>query len=398
MGGDGAASEGGAVRERHALVTPLVAAALGFVALAAGVALDPARACFAYLAAWTYATTLALGALLLLMLGHAAKASWMVVTRRLTEAVVAALPLLLLLFLPIAASLPRVYPWARDLGALDDAVREAVLHKRHYLSPGFFVARSVVYFAIFIAVGSSLRRWSIAGDARPDIAWTHKMRALSGGAFPVVGLALTWAAFDWTMSLQPAWSSTIFGLYFFAGGFVGAVALVCVLAQQPGIRAAARVTGDHGQALGRVLFAMIVFWAYMAFSQLLIYWIADVPDEVSFYAARVCGSWAVVTGLLVVGHFALPFFSLLSRRLKRRPGYLGLVGAWMLVMHWVDVYWLILPVHDARGVRPHWVDLGALAFVGGLTVAWSSYAYRRAAPLPRYAPELAEGIDYEAAL
>jgi len=387
------------MRESRVVVGSLVVATLGLVVLGIGMIVDAPRACFAYLAAWTYGVSIAIGALLLLMIGHAAKASWMVVTRRTTEAVVDALPLYALLFVPIAASLSRIYPWAGDVGALEPGVREAVLHKRAYLNPTFFVVRTGVYFAILIAVGALLGAWSRANDVRPSLAWTHRMRALSGGGLPVVGLTLTWASFDWTMSLQPAWSSTIFGLYDFAGAFVGAIALVCILEGLPSRRAGgSAMSADHAQALGRVLFAMVIFWAYMAFSQLLIYWIGDLPEEVSFYAVRTAGSWRGVTAVLVVGHFVLPFFALLSRPLKRRPAYLAAVGGWMLAMHAVDIYWLVLPVHDVSGVRPHWVDVAALAFVGGLSCAWVTVRYRAAAPMPRFVPGLAEGIHYEAAL
>ncbi len=376
----------------------LVAAAAGFGALVVGVILDPQRACFAYLAAWTYGVTIVMGALILLMIGHAAKASWMVVTRRITEAVVDALPLFLILFIPVAASLRRLYPWAGDVDALDETLRHAILHKRAYLNPAFFIGRTVFYFAVVIAIGALLRHWSKVNDVRPSVEWTRRMRTLSGGGLPVVGLVVSWAAFDWTMSLEPAWRSTIFGLYDFSGGFVGAIALVCVLERGAQVRGGLPVTADHAQALGRVLFAMVIFWAYMAFSQLLIYWIGNIPDEVSFYAARTRGSWSVVTTVLVVGHFVLPFFALLSRPLKRRPAYLAAVGGWMLVMHWVDTYWMILPVQDVAGVRLRWVDAAALVFVGGVSSAWVTLRHRTAAPLPRQVPELSEGVNYEAAL
>ena len=220
---------------------------------------------------------------------------------------------------------------------------------------------------------------------------------LERGSLLVVALALTWASFDWTMSLTPAWTSTIYGLYWFAGAFVGAIALVCVLMHAgrstPGLD---RVTGDHALAIGRLLFAMTCFWAYMAFSQLLIVWIADLPEEVPFYIARTTGSWSVVTYGLVFGHFVLPFFALLNRRAKRSTAYLAAVGAWMLLMHFVDVLWLILPARDPYGVRVRWFDVGPVLWVGGVCAAWIAAQYGRAAPLPRHAPELAEGLDYEA--
>jgi hypothetical protein len=325
---------------------------------------------------------------LLLMVGHAAKAGWMVVTRRPAEALAGVLPLLVALFVPLCFALPYVYPW----------VLHPDEHKKHYLSAGAFLARSALYFVVLVATASLLRRWSRTNDAHPSPHLVRRMRALSGGGLPVVALTLTWAAFDWTMSLQPEWSSTIFGLYFFAGAFVAAVALVAVIVALPPLRARARVTPDHSQALGRVLLAMVTFWAYMAFSQLLIYWIADIPAEITFYGQRMAGSWTGVTVLLVAGHFVVPFFALLNRRWKRSPGHLALVSAWVLAMHYVDVYWLILPVHDVAGVRPHWLDAGAVLFVGGICCAWITRRYFAASPLPLHDPDLTDGLDYEAAV
>jgi hypothetical protein len=226
------------------------------------------------------------------------------------------------------------------------------------------------------------------------------MRRLSGGALPLVSLATTWAAFDWTMSLEPDWSSTIYGLYVFAGSFVAALSLVAVMLgwARQGRIAPAPATPDHAQALGRVLFAMIIFWAYMAFSQLLIYWIGDIPQEVRYYGLRTAGSWRAITILLVFGHFVVPFFLLLNRSWKRNVTFLASVGAWMLLMHYVDVYWQIFPVRDRAGVRPHWVDLGSLMLVGGASCAWILRRYRTAPPLPLHAPELADGLTYEASV
>jgi hypothetical protein len=369
-------------------VVSLVAAVTGLLLMAIGLLVDPRRTWFAYLAAWTFGVGICIGALLLLMVGHAAKASWMVVTRRLTESVVGLLPLYLLLFVPIAFALSQIYPW----------VTHPDEHKKHYLNAGSFVARTVVYFGIFSVIGTLLCRWSRTNDERPNLSLVHKMRALSGGGLPVVALALTWASFDWTMSLQPDWYSTIFGLYIFAGAFVGAIALVAMMLNLSRLRAGTLATPDHAQALGRVLFAMVIFWAYMAFSQLLIYWISDIPDEVTFFALRTQGTWTAIACLLVGGHFVAPFFLLLSRRWKRDAAYLASVSAWIFFVHLVDVYWLVLPVCDRTGFRPHWADLGAALFFGGASCAVIARRYLSTAPLPLNDPALAEGLDYEAAV
>ncbi|HEX3343453.1 MAG TPA: hypothetical protein VHS09_02720 [Polyangiaceae bacterium] len=375
---------------RRIVVGGLVAASLGAALLAVGLLVDPQRAWFAYLVAWTVGVTLAIGALLLLMVGHASKGSWMVVTRRVSEAVAGTLPLYLVLFVPLCFGLAQLYPWVLHPDA----------HRRRYLDPPFFIGRTVAYFAVFITVATLLRRWSRENDARPRMELVRRMRRLGAGALPVVGLTTTWASFDWTMSLQPEWRSTIFGLYFFAGAFAGAIALVSLMLglSRAYARPPATLTPDHAQALGRLLLAMISFWAYMAFSQLLIYWIADIPVEITFYARRMTGSWAAVSWLLVVGHFVVPFFALLNRRWKRDPRYLAAVSAWVLAMHFVDVSWLVLPVHDAGGARPDWLDLAAILLVGGVSCVSVTRRYFAAPPLPVHAPDLVEGLDYEAAV
>ena len=321
----------------------------------------------------------------------------MVVTRRLAEAMASALPLCSFLFVPIALGLTHLYPWAQPEAADSPSLRRAIAHTHAYLNPPFFVLRTVVYFAIFIGVSVLLSAWSAKNDRAPSLSLVLRMRRLSGGALPLVALALTWASFDWIMSLEPDWSSTIFGMYFFAGSFVGAIALVAAVMWFVPVTSR-HVTPDHAQALGRVLFAMVIFWAYMALSQLLIYWIGDLPDEIEYYLLRTSGSWAAITGVLVLGHFFGPFGALLRRRWKRRLSFLGPVGAWVLAMHFVDVYWMVLPNFDRAGVRLHWLDAAALLFVGGVFSAWVVHRYAAVSPLPLHVPELEAGLDYEAAL
>jgi hypothetical protein len=216
---------------------------------------------------------------------------------------------------------------------------------------------------------------------------------------PLVALLLTWASFDWTMSLERQAASTIFGLYFFAGAFVGAIALVTLIMllarDASGIEAG--VTIEHAHAIGRLLFAMVCFWAYMAFSQLLLVWIANIPREAEYYVRRSTGSWAVVSALLVVGMFTAPFFALLSRSPKRRVGALASVAVWVFLMHYVDVYWMVMPARDVDGARPSWLDVAAALFIGGLTCAWITRSYFARPALPPNAPDLAEGLQYEAA-
>lgn len=384
---------------RRITVPALVLAAIGLALLLVGLFAAPNRAWFAYLDAWLFGTSIALGALIFGMIGHVSKASWMVMTRRPMESVAATLPVFALLFVPLAFGLGHIYPWAGH-HAVDPALAHAIEHKKAWLNEPFFIVRTGVYFLVFCLVAGLLRGWSRENDERPSLVLVLRMRRLSGGALPVIALVLTWASFDWSMSLQPEWYSTMFGVYFFAGGFVGAIGLACVMMRfvRPQASPPVRLTPDQSQALGRVLFAMVIFWAYISYGQLLIYWIGNIPDEVSFYLKRVRGSWDAITYVIVFGHFVLPFFALLNRHLKRHSGVLALIGGWVFVFHYIDVYWQVLPVVDPAGVRPSWLDLAAALFIGGLSVAWIVRCYQAAPPLPLHSPELVKGLEYEAAV
>lgn len=371
---------------KRPLVAFLGLALVGVLALAAAFVRDPARAAFAYLAAFAFAVSVAIGALVVVMIGHVAESAWMVPLRRVSESVMASLPAFAALFLPLAMTTRLVYPWAHGF------ITE-IPGKRAYLTSFAFCARSVVTLGACIAIAEALRAWSLRQDREGGLE--ARMRMLSGGALPVVGFALTFASFDWTMSLEPDWASSIYGLYVFAGGFAGALGLVAILVAARG-NAALRTSAEHGHALGRVLFAAVCIWGYLAFAQFLILWIADIPKEITWYLRRSVRGWEIVAALLVATHFVGPFAALLSRSLKRRPRALASVGFGVLCAHYIDTYWLVLPVHD-EAPRPSWVDAAALFTVVGLAGAFSVLRMRGAAPVPVRDARFDDGVRYEAA-
>ena len=367
-------------------------AVVGGAATAAGAWLDPTRAAHAYLAAFAYVASIAVGGLVLLLIGYAAGARWMAVLRRLHETLVVGFPLLALLFVPVALGVEYLYPWAGP-AALSEPERHLIDLKRTYLNVPFFVARTALYFAVWILAAEVLRRWSRRRDREP-VTDLGRERAFAAALLPPVGLAITFAAFDWLMSLQPTWASSMFGVYFFAGGFVAAIALLAVLARRAVVTGAVALTPHHFHALGRLLLAFVVFWAYAAFFQAFLIQIANKPSEVTFYLARVTGSWKAFVYILVLDHFALPFLLLLPRAVKYSSGYVAVVATWILVLHYVDVYWLVLPVLGGAGVAPHWLDLSALAAVGGATVAWCAWRQRGVPLLVAGDPLVPEGLHY----
>ena len=348
---------------RTASIVGVVLAVPGLLLFALGLLLDARQALLSYLAAYATGLSIVLGALILVMTCNITGARWFDAFRRPAEAIAASSPLFAVLFLPLAFGLSRVYPWAPA----------AAGDRRVWLNEPFFLIRAAIYFAVWTAAGLLLRRWSLrpGADARGRV--DARSRALSAGGLPAVAFTFSFAAFDWLMSLSPAWFSTIYGVYVFAGGFLAALAVLALLVPGRAPRA------DNYQKLGNLLLTFTVFWAYIAFSQFLIIWIADVPQEVAWYVPRVRGSWGALALVVLVGQFGLPFLVLLLRRVKRSPGTLAKVGAWLLVMHYLDVYWLVLPQLDPGGVRPHWLDLAALCAIGGCTMAYAAWLLGRAA-------------------
>ncbi|WP_437643359.1 hypothetical protein [Sorangium sp. So ce362] len=385
-------------RGGRAIVTRSLGLALvGAVLLVAGAFVDRERLFYAYLAAYAYAVTTVVGALIFLMICHAMNATWPVAVRRLAEAIVGALPLLVVLFIPLLFGLDTLYgKWLRPESIGDEHVRAIVLHKQPYLNLPFFLVRTAIYFAVWLAFGALLLRGSLRGDASPAVADSGRLRTISVAGLPPVALTLSFASFDWLMSLAPTWISTMFPVYVFAGGFVAAIALLTVLAFAaeragllPGLRA------SHYYALGRLLLAFTIFWAYAAFFQFMLIWIANKPEEVEFYLHRSHGPWGPATLVLVLARFVIPFAILLNYRIKRRPAWLSAVAAWILLAHYLDMHWLVAP--EASGARApfHWLDLAALLAVVGPCVAFVALRLRGKPLAPINDPALPAAFRYE---
>jgi hypothetical protein len=377
---------------RRALERSIAATIAGAVLLGVGFALNFRQAMFSYLAAWIFAASVAVGALFWIAIAHTTNATWMVVLRRRAEDVTAALPLLAILFLPVLAGMRTLYPWAGPESGWDAAMRDAVLPKAAYLNVPFFVLRAALYLASWVVVAELLRR--LSRSLRADAA--GKQRSISAVSLPILSFTLTFAAFDWLMSLDPTWSSNVFGIYLFGGGFGAAVGLLCLLSFGPFGSRIREGTTDQSHAMGRLLLTFVIFWTYIAFCQYLLIWIADLPDEVGWVKLRTTGSWGEFAVALAFVHFFLPFFALLSRDVKRRPSVIAWMGAWLLAAHYLDMHWVVLPeLHGAW--HPHWLDLAALLFVGGASVLVSILRAGREPQVPLGDPRLEAGLHYEAA-
>ncbi len=382
---------------RRALRLAAAAGALGLSLSAAGLlAGDPRRVLLGYLVAFAHWLGIAVGALILLATFHAAASRWPVVLRRFLEAVPATIPLFAILFVPIVLGARWIFPWA-DAGSLSGEAARLLAHRRPYLNAPFFAIRGIVYFAVWIAVAHLLRAWSLRQDVEGGAGLARRQRALGAGSLPLLALTMTFAAFDWMMSQDPRFHSTIFGLYWFAGSFLGAFAVSIVagaLTRGDPAQFGAHLTAEHFHSLGKYLLSFVAFWGYIAFSQFLLVWIANVPDEVPWYVLRVGGGWLWVGAFLALFKFLVPFFLLLSRPLKRDPRRLALVAGWLLLAQWVDVYWLVMPHLDAGGPRPSLFDLTSFVGVGGLAVAFAILRMRGVAAVPVRDPHIEESLRY----
>lgn len=358
-----------------------------------------ADAWYSYQAAFAYATAVGVGGLILLLVLHAANAKWPTVLRRPIEGVAGILPVMLVFALILYAfGMKRVFPWTepeKNFSALEQ--HHFHIHKSTYLNLPFFYVRQALYWVVFIGVSTILLNWSKKLDEVGGFDFIRKTRRLSAGAIPFVGLALTWAGFDWLMTLTPFWQSTIFGVYYFAGGFLSAIAVVTlssVVTRKDRALFGYWLSRHHHHNLGKLLLAFTAFWAYIGFSQLLLMWIGNLPEEVPYYWIRLKSGWQSVSTFLIFGHFALPFLLLLPRTTKLIPALLGGVSAWLILACMVDAYWLVLPAIHEDGPHFSLYNITAFLGIGGIAAAFGIWRLRGRYMIPVNDPYLEDSLRY----
>lgn len=351
-----------------------IAASMGGIAMG-----DKAQGLHSYLTSYMYFLSIALGGLFFVMLQHLTRAGWSVVIRRLAEGFMKNLILMAVLFAPILMNVSTIYAWAdtnnptpaetsgdlahaggnyelktgRIKGVEDEKLKyhlvDVLGKKQGYLSEGFFKIRIGVYFLIWIGLALFMFKNSVAQDSHGEAATTIKMGKFSAGAMPFFALSLTFMAFDCMMSLDYAWFSTIFGVIYFASGFVGLMAsliLASFILQKKGYMK--NVTIEHYHDMGKFMFAFIIFWAYVSFSQFILIRYPNIPEETIWYLYRweqeggVTGwkNWSIAIPVI---HFILPFILLMSRHVKRNKVTCTIMACWMLVASYIHFYWVIMP-------------------------------------------------------
>jgi hypothetical protein len=347
--------------QRAGLVVGL--AALGVCGLAAVV--SPQQFFRSYLVAYLFWFGLALGSMAILMIHHVAGGAWGAVIRRLLEGATRTLPLMALLFLPLVLGMHSLYEWARPDALVHDPLLQ---HKRAYLNVPFFLVRAAFYFAVWLALTTFLNRWSLQQDEGDDPGATRRLELLSRGGLLAVALTMTFASVDWVMSLEPHWFSTIYGILIMGGQILNAMAFVIALAVLLVDRGplGGVIGTEQFHDLGKLLLAFVMLWAYFAFSQLLLIWSANLPEEIPWYLSRMRGGWQVVGVAIILFHFVLPFLILLSREVKRRANALAVVALGVMAMRFVDLFWLVTPAFSPSRITVHWMDAATLVGVGGI--------------------------------
>ncbi len=342
----------------------LVLTVIGIAAFAGGLMTDKTRAWASFVQNHFYFMSLAIGGLFFAAIQWLTGAMWSAPVRRISESFTAYLPIAAITFIILYFGLHEVYIWTHADHVKGDIVLE---HKAAYLNIPFFMIRNLVALAIWIFFAKKLVGNSIAQDASGDYSLTLKNRGMTPVFLILFAITFTMHAFDVLMSLDPHWFSTMFGVYCFAGMFYSILALtaiIAVLLRRNGMLVGI-VTDDHLHDLGKFMFAFTVFYAYIAFSQFMLIWYANLPEETSYFMHRMTGSWMPVSIFLLVGKFMIPFFFLLPRESKRSEKMLLGVGTFMLIANWIDMLWIVQPEFFHEGPKFGWIELGVpMAFLG----------------------------------
>ncbi len=346
-----------------------------------------------YLLAFIFWVGIAVGCAAVLMLHHLTGGGWGLIIRRSLESGTRTLPLMAVLALPLLLAAPRLYVWADASKASAD---ELLRHKQPYLNVPFFALRTALYFTAWLTLAYFLNKWSREQDERGKLEVGRRLRALSGPGLVVYGLTATLASIDWVMSLDPHWFSTAFGMIFMVGqvlttlAFAIGVAMMLV-GREPLSRVASR---SRLVDLGNLMLAFVMLWAYISFSQFLIIWSGNLPEEITWYKTHLKGGWAWIAIFLIVFHFALPFLLLLSRDIKSKARSLQLVAAGIILVRLVDLYWVIKPA-TGGGLRPHWMDVIAPIAIGGIWVSFFVWQLKGRPLLPVNDPQLRAELRHE---
>ncbi|MFC1725783.1 hypothetical protein ACFL4T_09160 [candidate division KSB1 bacterium] len=345
----------------------LIIGTAGIIISVIGYFVDSTQFFYSYLTSFVFWITISLGGLFFVLLHHLANAKWSNPSRRLTENVMIILPVMAIFFIPIIFGIKELYHWSHeDIVAADHLLQK----KTPYLNVTFFLVRTAGYFLVWFIFSTVLYKTSIRQDSEYTESRVRRFKKLSPPGMILFALTATFASFDWLMSLDAHWYSTIFGVYIFSGSFLAILSFIILIAlylRSNGILLNV-ITTKHFNDLGRLLFTFVIFWAYITFSQYFLIWYANIPEETVWFIHRWNGSWKYISMIIIFGHFIIPFFVLITAAAKKNLKILAGTSIWLLVMHWIDIYWIVMPNFHEVCVRISWMDFSTMVGIGGFFV------------------------------
>lgn len=363
----------------------------GLALIVAGYMIDPVRSAFMHNVTFLYLTSLAAGGLFLVALEYVTGAVWSVPMRRVSEYLAVLVPVAAVVGIPLFFSLHDLFHWTHEEAVAADKVLQS---KAPYLNVDFFTIRYVVFFALLAFFAWLFLRNSGKQDATKDQKLTTSNVRLAAGFLPLFAIIVTFIAVDWAMSLEPHWFSTIYGVYYFSGTVVAVLAAVTIITLQfidakilPALRR------DHLYSLGALMFAFLNFWAYIAFSQFMLIWYANLPEETFWFMMRWENGWQYFSVALILLRFAVPYLVLLPQDAKMDPKRLKFSAIWLLVAHFADLVWLVLPTHT-KTLSFAWFDIGYPALIVGIVIVLLSVMVKRRNPVPVGDPKLERALDF----
>lgn len=347
-----------------------------------------------YLTAFSFFLAIALGSLFFVLVQHLARSAWSVTIRRVSETAAANLPWMLILFIPAMLGAFDLFPWMNPEIRANDPLIHA---KQAYLNPTFLWIRVALYFIVWGGISHYFLSTSRKQDESKDPALTSKMGKMATVAVVLFAVSQTFWAFDWIMSLDPHWFSTMFGVYFFAGSVVAQYCFLILVSAAVRNKTGRKdlIRTDHFHDAGKLLFGHNVFWTYIAFGQFFLIWYANIPEETVFFQHRAVGTWKAVSLILPWGHFAIPFLYLMSWHMKRNILALSVGCVWLLAMCYIDIYWLIQPNFHHEGAHFGLGDVGSILAVGGLFMFLFIRRLNAANLIPAGDPRLPDCLTYD---
>ncbi len=348
---------------------------------------------FSYLNSYVFFFTLTLGAMFLVLIQYVTSTGWSVVVRRVPEVLMNNIMVIIVLFIPILFGMHDLYHWTHIEEVLHDHI---LAIKQPYLNVPFFVIRFILYFALWRWISKTFFSSSINQDQTGQHSLTMDLERKSTYSLIFLSLTFTFASIDLIMSLTPHWYSTIFGIYIFAGAILVALcvtSLIYLILRKKGILDKI-VTVEHFHDLGKLIYGFNIFWSYIAFCQFFLIWYANVPEETIFYAKHTFGSWNTVSIFLIVGHFAVPFILFMSRNVKRNLTLHAVMVSWIIFMHIVDIFWIIMPTATPDGISLQFVDITLFLGMAGVYFSLIFKSLRKVYLIPRKDPRLSESLNF----